>query len=483
MLLLYILLNLPNLPKGFNFEDIFEQAFGGGIRFEMGGGHGGMQMPKHVQFPDGIRNEIAPEFEWLKGTEWNWGEGENIKFNLDGVLVSSFGECQPQVRCLWSAYKGGINLMLSRSGLFKAKMKSLPASTDADTLRSVRIRLTQARGNSEAELSFSRIFDYTSREDALDLYGVLGVDQEADTAAIKKAYRRLSVEHHPDQSKADPSAAQAKFNEITKANTILSDPIKRLMYDTGGMEAIRAMEKGEVQKGQDMLFEIQVPLAVLYTGGDSGVTFRRRVVCGQCRVNPKQEKCKGCTRCPGEIRTVNQQVAPGFFMQQQVQVESKEYCKVDDSKLDFHIEKGMVDGTDIVIERMAEQRPGIIPGNVIVRIRQKSDVKFERNGNDLKTSMSVPLVEALIGFEKNVVQLDGEPIVINRNNKVTQPRQVVKIEGQGMPIRGDSDGRGDLFVTVEIEFPRKTLTKEQIATLLDAFPGDDTPKLINANSV
>jgi DnaJ-class molecular chaperone len=483
MRLLYILLNFPTLPTGFNFENIFEQAFGGGVRFEMGGGRGGMQMPKPVQFPGGIKNEIAPEFEWLKGTEWNWGERETIKFTLDGVLISSFGECQPQSRCLWSAYNGQVNLMMSRSGLFKAKIPSLPDSSDTQHLRSMRIRYTRSNGDSDAETTFSRIFDYTSREDALDLYGVLGVDQEADTATIKKAYRRLSVEHHPDQSKDDPVSAQAKFNEITKANTILSDPIKRLMYDTGGMEAIRAMEKGEIQNGQDMLFEIQVPLNLLYTGGDSGVTFRRRVVCSQCRVNPKQEKCRGCSRCPGEVRMVNQQVAPGFYMQQQVQVESKEYCKIDDSKLEFRIEKGMVDGTDIVIERMAEQRPGIIPGNVIVRIRQKQDPKFQRNGNDLKTSISVPLVDALAGFEKGLVHLDGENIVINRNNKVTQPREVVKIEGQGMPIRGDMDGRGDLFVTVEIDFPRKSLSKEQRAAIIAAFPGDDTPKLIKANSI
>lgn len=482
VMLLCILLLLSASTNGFNFESIFEQAFGGGVRFEMGGGFGGMQMPKALQFPSGIRNDIAAEFEWLKGTEWNWGSRETIKFNSDGILVSSFGECQPQLRCLWSAYKGEIYLMLSRSGLFRAKLKSQPASNDAEGLKSVRLAFKGSNGDSDADVTFSRIFDYTSREDALDLYGVLGVDQDADTATIKKAYRRLSVEYHPDQNKDDPTAAQAKFNDITKANTILSDPIKRLMYDTGGMEAIRAMEKGEVQRGQDVVFEIQVPLALLFTGGDTGVNFRRRVVCAQCRVNPKQDKCRGCSRCPGEIRMVNQQVGPGFFVQQQVQVESKEYCKIDDTKLEFQIEKGMVDGTEIVIERMAEQRPGIIPGNVIVRVREQQNGSFNRAGNDLKTSMSVPLTEALLGFQRSIPQLDGQSLVINRNNQITQPGQVVSVEGEGMPIRGDMDARGDLYVTVSVEFPRKPLSKDKIATILAAFPNDETPKLIRANS-
>ena len=180
---------------------------------------------------------------------------------------------------------------------------------------------------------------------------------------------------------------------------------------------------------------------------------------------------------------VNQQVAPGFFVQQQVQVESKEYCKMGDTKVDFTVEKGMVDGTEIVIERMSEQRPGIIPGNVIIRLRQETNKRFVRDGNHLKTAMSVPLVEALIGFSTRVEQLDGEHVVINRNNKITQPGEVLVLEGEGMPIRGDMDARGDLFVTVEIAFPKKALTPDQRAAILAAFPNDNTPKLIKTNSV
>jgi DnaJ-class molecular chaperone len=157
------------------------------------------------------------------------------------------------------------------------------------------------------------------------------------------------------------------------------------------------------------------------------------------------------------MRMIQQQVAPGFFVQQQVQVDSKEYCKIDNTHVDIEIEKGMSDGDEIVIERMAEQRPGIVPGNVIVRLRQQPHPTYTRAGNDLKTSMTVPLSHALLGFEKSLVQLDSSTIILNRNNAITQPGQVIRMDGQGMPAGTE---RGALFVTVNVEFP-KQLTREQ----------------------
>jgi DnaJ-class molecular chaperone len=72
--------------------------------------------------------------------------------------------------------------------------------------------------------------------------------------------------------------------------------------------------------------------------------------------------------------------------------------------------------------------------------------------------------------------------VINRNNGITQPGQVVSVEGEGMPVRSDMDARGDLYVSVSVEFPRNPLSKDKIAAILAAFPNDETPQLIRANS-
>ena len=306
----------------------------------------------------------------------------------------------------------------------------------------------------------------TSREDAMDLYAVLGVEADASTADIKKAYRRLTVEHHPDQNQGDANA-QAKFNEITKASEILSDSIKRMMYDSGGMEAIRALERGEVQKGQDVLMEIGIPLSVLFTGGTVAPMYRRRTVCSGCRVNPKLDRCRGCAKCPSEIRTVNQQVGPGFYVQQQVQVDSKEFCKTEEKPLEVNIRKGMRAGEDILMEAMADQRPGMIPGNVVVRIKQLPDAKFVREGNNLKTTLTVGLREALLGFTQDV-ELPDTTLVPITTTAVTQPGQVIRVPGEGMPVKDDDDKRGDLIVTVAVQLPT-TLTSEQKTAVGNLF--------------
>merc|ERR1719356_699244 len=84
------------------------------------------------------------------------------------------------------------------------------------------------------------------------------------------------------------------------------------------------MTKGEVQKGDDVGSNLQVSLEDLYNSGVSKAQINRRVVCRGCRARPDSPKCKGCNRCPNEVRTVNRQVGPGMFMQQQEEVQSKE---------------------------------------------------------------------------------------------------------------------------------------------------------------
>ena len=457
---------------GFDFGDMFDQAFGGaggGMRFQMGGGR-----PRMAQFPRHIRQEIAEDFAWLKGTEWTMSNKVVIKFTVDGFVLTNNQECVHPQQCLWSAYDGQINVAMLQSGLFTFRPDSVPASTAAEDVTKVTISGKREADKQSLALKFVRIFDMTSREDAMDLYAVLGVEPDASTADIKKAYRRLTVAHHPDQNQGDANA-QAKFNEITKASEILSDSVKRMLYDTGGMEAIRAMDRGEIQRGQDALLEIGVPLSVLFTGGTVSPIYRRRVVCTGCRVNPRLERCRACTRCPSEIRLVNQQVGPGFFVQQQVQVDSKEYCKFEEKPLEISVKKGARAGEDILIEAMADQRPGLIPGNVIVRIKQLPDKRFVREGHNLKTTLTVGLREALLGFTHDV-ELPDSTLVPITTTSVTQPGQVIRVAGEGMPIKDDSDRRGDLIVTVAVQLP-VSLTSEQktaVASLFEQTAKADT---------
>ena len=368
--------------------------------------------------------------------------------------------------CIWAANGGKIYIMMPQSGLYTLTSSGSPGSMNQEDVEKITLSGNREADRTGVKMSFSRIYDQTSREDAMDLYAILGVSIDASTADIKKAYRKLTIEYHPDQNQGSPEA-QARFNEITKANEILSDQTKRMLYDTGGMEAIRGMEKGEIQRGQDVLMEVTVPLSILFSGGTVNPSYRRRVVCTGCRANPTMDRCRGCSRCPSEIRMVNQQVGPGFFVQQQVQVESKEMCKMEDKPLELIIEKGSASGDQILLERMAEQRPGMVPGNVIVRLRQQADSRFRREGNDLHTTITVGLKDALLGFRTQITHLDNDQVLLNRQG-VTQPMQIVKIENEGMPFKDDPDRRGDMFVTVNVQFPQ-SLTGDQVNIVGELF--------------
>jgi DnaJ-class molecular chaperone len=451
---------------GFGFEDLFEHAFGGGggFQFQMGG------RPRAAQFPHHIKNEISDDFSWLKGTEWMLNDRVVVKFAVEGFVQTNTQECAGPQQCIYSAYDGQINMAFLQSGLFTVRPDKKPESADASALEKVRLYGRREADRGGVNLRFVRIYDMRSREDAIDLYALLGVEPDATIADIKKTFRRLTVDLHPDKNPGDPTAA-SRFTEVSRAAEILSDNTKRMLYDTGGMEAIRAFDRGEVQKGQDILFEITVPLSLLFTGGTVAPTYQRRVVCVGCRANPNQPRCRGCSRCPSEIRTVAQQVGPGFFVQQQVQVDSKEWCKTEDKALEVTISKGMKNGDDIVMEAMADQRPGMVPGNVVVRLKQLPDAKFVREGNDLKTSITVSLREALLGFRKDIGMPDGSivPVV---TNAVTQPNQVIKITGEGMPIKDESSNRGDLVVTIIVQLPQ-ILTNDQKQSIGQIFENNN----------
>merc|ERR1711988_1098451 len=122
-----------------------------------------------------------------------------------------------------------------------------------------------------------------------DLYGALGLPDDADEAQIKKVYRKLSIKYHPDKN---PDAeSRAKFAEIRDAYEILNDPDKKILYDTGGMEAVKKADKGQVEKTDDFQSSLDISLKELYLGGEKLGQVKRRVVCRGCALKPDAPQC------------------------------------------------------------------------------------------------------------------------------------------------------------------------------------------------
>merc|ERR1719163_848887 len=122
----------------------------------------------------------------------------------------------------------------------------------------------------------------------------------------------------------------------------------------------------------------EVTLEDLYNGKALSTTISRLVHCKGCK-DRRDGECRECTtRCPNEVKTVLRQVAPGFNVQQQQEVASKEKCKMGEVTLDIQLEKGMKDGEKITFKGKSEQRPGLIPGDVHLVLREQRHQRFTR---------------------------------------------------------------------------------------------------------
>lgn len=185
-----------------------------------------------------------------------------------------------------------------------------------------------------------------------------------------------------------------------------------------------------------------------------GLVTQETVPCGSCQgsgeVIPEKNRCK---KCKGK--------------------------KVVESKnvLELYIPRGARQGDRITLAGEADQLPDQEPGDIIFTLTETPHDVFERAGSDLRATLKVSLAEALTGFHRVVlVHLDGRGIQLNvqqPDGKVLRPGQILKVEGEGMPVKR-SDARGDLYLEVEIEFPEDGWLKSDAAVqkVRDALPKD-----------
>lgn len=326
-----------------------------------------------------------------------------------------------------------------------------------------------------------------------NFYELLNVSQDASDGEIKKSYRKLSKQYHPDKNAGDEEA-QKKFQEIARAYEVLSDSEKRQIYDLEGQEGLERHEKGgnapaspfdmffggggnQRRKGPDANVEMEVTLEDLYNGAERAARINRNVICPKCRgTGAKGGETKKCNACSGRgVRMVHQQMAPGFVVQMQdtchecggkgnVVKHSCPHCTgkkvvMDEKLLTAAIEKGMKSDAEIRFERQSEQYPGVTPGDVIFKLKQVPHPRFTREGDHLHHEMHLSLKEALLGFRRSIRHLDSRDVEVDFKG-VTQPFEVRKIVGEGMPLHDFPSQHGDLFVKYIVDLP-KNLNEEQ----------------------
>ncbi|KAJ8574508.1 hypothetical protein ON010_g4701 [Phytophthora cinnamomi] len=258
------------------------------------------------------------------------------------------------------------------------------------------------------------------------------------------------------------------------------------------LNALRGREKNSssmpAHQKIGIIMDMAVTLEELYNGAQKQAQFSRNVICRKCRgTGAKGGKTTTCKTCGGSGHVlVEQKMGPGFTVQMQQPCPKcggkgktfKHACpfchgnKVvkEDKVLTADIERGMPSSHQIVFERESEQRPGMVPGDVIFRLHQVPHNRFRRAGDDLHYDLDISLEEALLGYKKPMKHLDDRTVVLT-NAKVTTPFEVRTVEGEGMPVHNYPSQHGNLHVHHEIRFPKK-LSVEQKELVKELLPED-----------
>jgi molecular chaperone DnaJ len=336
-----------------------------------------------------------------------------------------------------------------------------------------------------------------------DPYEVLGVAREASEQDVKKAFRRLARELHPDVNAHDPQAEE-KFKEAAEAYEILSDPERRATYDRYGHEGLRSGGfapnfdafgsigdlfdaffggsspfgggRSGPAAGGDAAVTVEIDLLQAAYGTSAEVSFEAVERCEHCRGNGAEPgtPIETCARCSGagQLQAVTR--TPFGQMMRTVVCDvchgdgrtAKSPCRECRGRgrraakrtLTVDIPAGIADGQRIRLGgRGHVGEGGALAGDLYVLVRVRADERFVREGDELITALDVSAPLAAVGTTLDVPTLDGSATL--QISPGTQPGEVLTVRGQGMPSlrRGR---RGDLRVVVNVVVPRR-LTAEQ----------------------
>lgn len=327
-------------------------------------------------------------------------------------------------------------------------------------------------------------------------YDVLGVKKNATEKEIKKAYRKLSKEHHPDVG-----GDETRFKDIASAYEILSDKKKRANYDRfgstkgtsqgfngfGGFEDIfqgfggfnynpNSGGRRRPRKGGDLRVRIDITLSEVHSGVSKTIKYKRNVLCNTCH-GDKGTGIKTCGVCMGsgiiteEVKTpmgtmhsstyCNNCNGVGTTVENTCKACNGRGLEIKEEEITLEIPKGVKSGDNMMLNQYGNMVKDGLPGTLIVSINVSRHDKFIREGNDLYYELNIPYYDVLLGTEFNLELIDGTEVK-TKLPKNSKDGDRLRLKGKGLAIY-DTNLVGDLIIVVRAQY--ENVTEEEVKLL------------------
>lgn len=356
-----------------------------------------------------------------------------------------------------------------------------------------------------------------------DFYSILGVPRSANEKEIKSAYRKMAKKYHPDANPGEDTTE--KFQDVNRAYEVLNNPKLKEKYDMFGEGGIgtsdasdnqagspfggpggfgqevdlgdifdsffggpgggmgggggrgRARQRGPVV-GDDLRFDLEIDFKTACFGGEEKVRIRHLETCATCKGDGVQpgSKVSTCSECGGRGVTMQVTRTPlGNFQTQQTCASCRgtgqkidEYCgtcsgqglQQKTKQIKVTIPPGVEDGNKLRVRGEGDAGPqGGPAGDLYIFLKVKNHPTFRRDGPEIYSETTISYIDAILGASLKCPVIDGEVTI--KVPPGTQPAQVMRLKGNGAPRLGNPNNRGDHFLTVNIDIPKKISKDEE----------------------